>query len=244
VTLATLQDLVAFAERERASTITGLEAVTGRRRAETLAQLAPTKRAENRYYDVRDFGARGDGTGDDAPAINAAIAAGHAAGGGTVFVPAGIYDCGPIELRSHVTLALDPGVLIRGKPISRAGASAALLSGENLENVKLIGPGVIDATRAGVDAVIRLAGSRAIEIRGITLVSSGDFAMDASKCRELLIDNVSIQAAVNGLRLEGGRETTVMNSRIVAGREPVLNSTTGEGVQVTIRACVLTRAVR
>src|SRR5690606_21237259 len=44
-------------------------------------------------YDVnvRDFGARGDGTQDDAPAIQAAIDAAEKAGGGTVRLPAGHY---------------------------------------------------------------------------------------------------------------------------------------------------------
>lgn len=43
------------------------------------------------FYDVRRFGTRGDGTGDDTVAIQAAIDAAHVGGGGVVFLPAGTY---------------------------------------------------------------------------------------------------------------------------------------------------------
>lgn len=68
--------------------------------------------------DVRDFGAKGDGTRDDTAAINAAIQA-LPAEGGTVFVPAGRYliDAGrSINLRSNMHLQLDPNAILVCKP--------------------------------------------------------------------------------------------------------------------------------
>lgn len=61
-------------------------------------------------YDVQEYGALGDGTTDDTDAINAAIVAANAAGGGTVFLSpcAGGYgvtcDANPIILLSNVTI--------------------------------------------------------------------------------------------------------------------------------------------
>lgn len=52
-------------------------------------------------YDVRDYGAKGDGVTVDSPAVNAAIEAAAAAGGGTVRFPAGKYLCATIRLKSH-----------------------------------------------------------------------------------------------------------------------------------------------
>ncbi len=76
-----------------------------------LAGLAPfPARAES--FNVRAHGARGDGTTIDSPAINEAIAAAHAAGGGTVDFPAGEYLCFSIRLQSNVTLHLDAGATI------------------------------------------------------------------------------------------------------------------------------------
>ena len=64
-------------------------------------------------YDVRDFGAAGDGRAKDTAAVQRAVDAAHAAGGGTVEVPAGTYVCGSIFLRSHVDFHVGPGAEIR-----------------------------------------------------------------------------------------------------------------------------------
>lgn len=63
-------------------------------------------------FDVRTFGAKGDGASIDTPAINRAIEAAAAAGGGTVRFPAGNYLCYSIHLHSNVALFLDQGAVI------------------------------------------------------------------------------------------------------------------------------------
>lgn len=68
-------------------------------------------------FDIRDHGATGDGATNDAAAIQAAIDACHAAGGGRVLVPAGAtYLSGSIELRSHVELHVERGAVLAGAP--------------------------------------------------------------------------------------------------------------------------------
>src|SRR5271169_1719451 len=49
------------------------------------------------YYNIRNFGAAGDGTNLDSPAIDRTINAATAAGGGTVYFPAGTYLSGSIH---------------------------------------------------------------------------------------------------------------------------------------------------
>ena len=71
-------------------------------------------------YDVLDFGAVADGKTLVTAAIQAAIDACHAAGGGTVTVPAGSYKTGTLWLKSHVELHLCHG--------------ATLLASENLDD--------------------------------------------------------------------------------------------------------------
>ena len=63
-------------------------------------------------FDVRTFGATGDGKTVDSPAINKAIEAAAAAGGGTVIFPAGNYLSFSIRLKSHVDLYLTQGCTI------------------------------------------------------------------------------------------------------------------------------------
>src|SRR5277367_18312 len=65
-------------------------------------------------YNVRNFGARGDGVALDSDSVNKAIAACNGAGGGTVFVPAGTYRVGTLTMLSNVTLDLDEGSVLKG----------------------------------------------------------------------------------------------------------------------------------
>ena len=67
-------------------------------------------------YNVRDFGAKGDGKNLDTVAIQKAIDASFKDSGGTVVIPAGIFLCGTIELRSNVTLHLSSHGCLLGSP--------------------------------------------------------------------------------------------------------------------------------
>jgi polygalacturonase len=115
------------------------------------------------YFNVRDFGAAGDGKTLDSPAIDKAIDAAAAAGGGTVFVPAGIYLSGSIHLKSNLHLIIGVGATILGAPQSMGvydetesytlggyqdGGHCyfhnSLIWGENLTNVSISGDGTIN----------------------------------------------------------------------------------------------------
>lgn len=130
-----------------------------------LAFAIPTCAAAD--INVRDFGAKGDGVALDSDAINAAIEAAAAGGGGIVRVPAGRYLSFSIRLKSNLTLALDPGaVLVAADPAKGLGkydapepnASDAyqdfghshwqnsLIWGDGLVNVSILGAGLIDGT--------------------------------------------------------------------------------------------------
>jgi hypothetical protein len=118
----------------------------------------------SRRFDVRDFGARGDGVTIDSDAINRAIDAAAAAGGGTVVISGGTFASHSIRLRSHVGLHLDQGAVLlaadtgggRGyDPAERGPGNAyqdfghshwhnSLIWGENVEDVSITGPGRID----------------------------------------------------------------------------------------------------
>src|SRR6266542_514651 len=112
-------------------------------------------------YNVRDFGAKGDGKTEDTPAINRAIETAAAAGGGTVHVPAGTYLSFTIRLKSHVALYLDQGATIlaadkRGYDLPEANQwdmyqdfghshwQNSLIAGIGLADISIFGPGLID----------------------------------------------------------------------------------------------------
>jgi hypothetical protein len=67
-------------------------------------------------FNVRDYGATGDGKTLDSPAINKAIAACAAVGGGTVWIPGGTYLSGSIRLTNNLNLHIDAGATILAVP--------------------------------------------------------------------------------------------------------------------------------
>src|SRR6185312_12923000 len=74
-------------------------------------------------YDVRAFGAAGDGKTIDTPAVNRAIETAAANGGGTVRFPAGTYACYSIHLKSNVVLYLDMGATIMAADVPPEGTT-------------------------------------------------------------------------------------------------------------------------
>ena len=84
--------------------------------------MAASVSAHEMFYNVLDYGARGDGKTNNTRAINAAIDAAAKNGGGTVYFPAGDYLSYTIHLKSKITLYLDQGaVLIGDKEVDGAG---------------------------------------------------------------------------------------------------------------------------
>jgi len=121
-------------------------------------------KAQPVLFNVRDFGAKGDGKSLDSTAVNRAIEAASKTGGGTVFFPAGTYRSFSIRLKSNITLFFDQGsILLAAHPNDGDGKYDApepnpwdkyqdfghthwhnsLIWGENVENVSIVGPGLI-----------------------------------------------------------------------------------------------------
>src|SRR5881628_1360382 len=114
-------------------------------------------------YNVKTFGATGDSKTLDTSAINKAIDAAAAAGGGTVYFPAGNYLSVSIHLKSNIALYLDQGATIiaantssdakydppepnewdKYQDFGHSHWHNSLIWGENLTNVSILGPGVI-----------------------------------------------------------------------------------------------------
>ncbi|MCR4699671.1 MAG: glycoside hydrolase family 28 protein, partial [Bacteroidaceae bacterium] len=69
-------------------------------------------------YNVKDFGAMGNGKHIDSPAINEAIDKAAEDGGGTVLISEGQYLCYSIRLKSGITLRLEKGAVIKAAQVS------------------------------------------------------------------------------------------------------------------------------
>jgi len=114
-------------------------------------------------FNVKEYGAIGDGKTLDSPAINRAIDAAVQAGGGTVYLPAGTFLSGSIHMKSNINLYLSAGCVILGAPQDinaydpeepfvgkqyQDGGHThfhnSLIWGENLKNVSITGHGMIN----------------------------------------------------------------------------------------------------
>lgn len=138
---------------------------------ESLASSSQTVRTKKEYVrlNVKKFGAKGDGVKLDSTAIQAAILA--CPTNGSVFVPKGIYVCTPLFLKSNMTLELEEGAILLGHPDRKLypylpgytvttdesdeyylgtwegnplDQNACLITGIDIENVAIIGKGILD----------------------------------------------------------------------------------------------------
>ncbi len=210
-----------------------------------LAQSAPiaTVSALTGDFNVRDFGARGDGVTLDTAAINAAIDAANKAGGGTVRVPGGTYLSLSIHLKSNIRLHLDAGAVLLAAPRTETQRYDApepnpsttfqdfghshwqnsFLWGENLENVTIDGPGEIygkglirgNAKVEGTaNKAIALKWCRNVTIRDITIRHGGWFAILATGVDNFVLDNLKIDTNRDGIDIDCCRNVRVSNCSI------------------------------
>jgi polygalacturonase len=178
-------------------------------------------------FDVRTFGAAGDGHALDTDAINRAIDAAATAGGTVVFT-AGTYLSTSIRLKSHVGLFLDHGATILAadptvapfdepepnpwdtfQDFGHSHWHNSLIWGENIEDVSITGPGLIhgkglvrsnsNVPRGAGNKAIALKNSRNITIRDVSILHGGWFAILATGVDNLTIDNIKVDTNRDGI---------------------------------------------
>jgi polygalacturonase len=113
----------------------------------------------DREFVITDFGAVNDGVSLNTESINRAIESCHAAGGGRVVIPSGVWVTGPIQLKSNVDLHVEEGAVVlfsknfndypfvdsyfEGRMAHRA---MPLIFGDSLSNIAITGKGVFDGS--------------------------------------------------------------------------------------------------
>ena len=205
-----------------------------------LAIAVPTAQSTT-SFDVRVFGAKGDGNTLDTDAINKAITAAHAAGGGTVRFAAGTYLSTSIRLQSNVGLFLDHGAVVLAADRSIAAYDEAepnpddkfqdfghshwhnaLMWGDGVENVSITGPGLIhgkglirshnaDTPPGSGDKAISLKNSRNVLIRDVSILHGGWFAILATGVDNFTIDNIKVDTNRDGIDVDACHNVRISN---------------------------------
>lgn len=196
---------------------------------------------KGKQWDPRQFGAKADAKTVDTQAIQAAIDACAAAGGGAVRLSGGVFLSGAIVLRSNVALEIDADATLQGSrnradyaepaslqaahPGTKQRVASALVSGENLEHVAIRGPGKIDGSGSAFrdktqrrPKAIMLVGCRDVLIEDLHMESAGSWMQHYRDCQDMVIRRITVfnHASFNndGLDLDGCRNVAISHCKI------------------------------
>lgn len=184
-------------------------------------------------YNVRDFGAKGDGQTLDSPAINAAIEAAVRDGGGQVLLPAGTYLCGSIRMKSNIDLHLSAGCTILAAPAKMNAYDPSepfdfpeyqdgghtyfhnsLIWAEGEKNVSITGHGMIDGK-----GLTHKDTENSGNIQGGS-IGTGDKAIALKLCRQVTIRDITIYRGGHfGIIMTGCDLSTIDNVTIDTNRD-------------------------
>ena len=181
-----------------------------------VASMAFSALAHAAVCDVRAMGAKGDGKTKDTVAIQAAIDACAAKGGGDVRLAAGTYLSAPLTLKSHVHLVLQKDALLLGSadvadyPVREDAKwrRVSLLHADKVTDIAIMGEGTVDGQGQGWwtrqltrakgtpedprPMLVDITNSNKILIEGVTIQNSPQYNIITFVCDGLTVRNVRI----------------------------------------------------
>lgn len=199
-------------------------------------------------------------------AIQAALDACAAQGGGTVLVPAGTYRIATLFLRSYVTLQLENGAMLLGSeqledyPDLSGGFTDAvgqkrgrcLIYAQGLTGVAITGQGTIDGSGSKYTHeqdnrpfLVRFVDCRDVQMTGVTLQNSPGWVSHYLGCENVLVQGVTIRSNVNGnndgIDIDSCRRVRIAHCDIVTGDDAIcIKSTRATSCEnITVTGCVI-----
>jgi hypothetical protein len=210
-------------------------------------------------FDVRNFGARGDGSTLDTRAIQQAIDKAEAAGGGVVNIPPGTYKIGTLILRDNIQLNLVAGAELLGSPDyhdytevrqryeSRTRdlyARYFMIFAENARNISITGHGLINGN--GLENfrqtnpqnlrpyMIRLVHCENVTIRDVRLLEAANWTLHLLGCRDVNIEGILIvnhgQGNRDGLDIDACDRVRVSDSRFATTDDAIVMKATNDTI--------------
>jgi polygalacturonase len=234
---------------------------------------SPAPALDRGTFDVIAHGAIADGRAKDTEAIQRAIDAAAGSGGGSVNLPPGKYLSGTLFLKNGVTLHLDKGATLLGStdlsdyPSVEPGflsytenyVRQALIYGENLRDIAVVGEGIIDGQgghpvfKPGPPDsgyrrrpyLIHLVTCRGVRIEGITLQDSPMWVQHYLACEDVYIRGITVRSRCNanndGIDINCCRNVRISDCAVSSGDDAIVLKSTADRPcdNVAITNCVL-----
>jgi polygalacturonase len=190
------------------------------------AQNIPLPAIPGAVFNIKDYGAVGDGKTLNTAAIQKTIDACSTNGGGTVLVPAGTFLFGPITLASSINLHLDKGATLLmsddmpAYPV-KTKRYQDCITASDAHDIEISGQGVIDGqgqawwtafmadskadkqTMAHRPYMTRLSNCTRVRVTGVTLQNSPMFHLVTRNCTDVTIQDITIKAPSNAANTDG-----------------------------------------
>src|SRR4051812_14900732 len=204
-----------------------------------IAWLTPMLAAAS--FNVRDFGATGDGATKDTAAFQRALDTCAVSGGGEVLVPAGRYLIGSVQQGDRTIIRLETDSVIIGSPdaadyptldIRWEGrmqpGRRALIYAANVEQIGIIGPGRIEGNAAMAapqnprgSVVLEPMNCTGVRWEGFSVTQGGNWATHPTFCTDVAIKNLTIRGNRDGIDIDSCKNVRIEGCDIETGDDAI-----------------------
>lgn len=210
-------------------------------------------------FNVKKFGAKGDGIILDTPSIQRAIDKAYESGGGEVIVPPGVYKIGTLIIKDNVNLHLPAGSELLGSAdikdyteiaqklesrTNRLYAKYFVIFAQDAKNISITGSGIINGNGFGNFQItrpqnerpflIRFVNCENVTIRDVQLLESANWTLHLLACKNVTIDGIKIinrtRENRDGIDIDACKNVTVSNCRISSGDDAIALKSTNNNV--------------
>ncbi len=192
-------------------------------------------------FNVRDFGAIGDGTNKDTVAFQKALDACAVSGGGEVIVPAGKYLIGSVQIGNRTILRLETNSVIIGSGDTNdypmmdvrwegrwQPGRRALIYAANVDHTGIIGPGRIEGNPAVAApqnprgaVVLEPISCNDVRWEGFTVTQGGNWATHPTYCSDVEIKNLKIIGNRDGIDVDSCKNVRIEHCDINTGDDSI-----------------------